>query len=302
MSHLIELLRYRRNVLAADGDGSSTKDAWQNFPVRMDFPKPSFADRTAQTSVVPASSVPGSGSTPSIASTSAANEPVASNRPPAKTDEPVIVEYEEAYAAAEKGIVAVFFHMGFDAVQADALETMADVFLRKVDKMCRDLHVVHRRKLAGRPCAFKNPVHQVLDLHNLDAMDVHKAYHIRVLKRHENLFNECLRMYTKREEKSVKEESKEEQQSATAQSKGRTLRKREPVAPAVRDSQEGTRRTSVSTRAPEDLTDRRVTRRQAAQRDEESSSDVTTLSMEGPEEATTRSPGGNDAQLKRKRR
>lgn len=86
---------------------------------------------------------------------------------------------------------------------------------------------------------YQNPVHQVLDLHNLDAMDVHKAYHIRVLKRHENLFNECLRMYTKREEKSVKEESKEEQQSATAQSKGRTLRKREPVAPAVRDSQEG---------------------------------------------------------------
>lgn len=79
----------------------------------------------------------------------------------------------------------------------------------------------------------------MLDLHNLDAMEVHKAYHIRVLKRHENLFNDCLRMYTKREENTVKKEREEEQHPAVGQSKGRTLRKREPVAVVVRDSQEG---------------------------------------------------------------
>jgi hypothetical protein len=156
--HLIQLLRYRRMLQERNG---SFNELWRHFPIKRAYDKPSWKN---------------------IKKGTEAFQPT---------------PYATMYSAAEKAVEAAFFHMGFDVIEKDALEFMVDCFLQKVDKMSRDLSIVHRRRLNGQPCAFKNPLHQVLSIHDLNALDIHKAYHTRVLKRHTSMFNECHKIYVK---------------------------------------------------------------------------------------------------------
>ncbi|KAF7634071.1 hypothetical protein Mgra_00006489 [Meloidogyne graminicola] len=94
---------------------------------------------------------------------------------------PFSLDNDEITKSIQLSVCCCAFFYGFIEIDQQSIDDLSKTLDGKLNKMCEQLKLLGDRLKKERPAEFKNPVHQVLEMHLLPVQTLFDFYRSRVL-------------------------------------------------------------------------------------------------------------------------